>query len=51
MSAWTVTAPAEIGLHPNVVCLAGVLESVASDVETARLPYCLALSTQNIYVE
>jgi hypothetical protein len=48
--AWTVSVPAEIGLPISVVCLADVLESVVSDVENAPLPYCLILSTQNIYV-
>jgi hypothetical protein len=35
MSVWTVSAPVEIGLPPSVVCVADVLESVVSDVETA----------------
>jgi hypothetical protein len=31
-----VSAPAEIGLPTSAVCLADVLESVTSDVETAQ---------------
>jgi hypothetical protein len=35
---WTVSAPSEIGLPTTVVCFVVVLESVAGDVEIARLP-------------